>query len=112
MSIEVKSSGSSPKLLSTTLYPRQNNESFQTWSNYNGYDGYDTVTINVPEARDVSFIFGDYGPQFKSNEFGLALTNNWYTIDFNNDVHRPCCSALTLWFYDVSSSASVTIHFC
>lgn len=112
MSIEVKSNGSSPKLLSTTLYPTQNNESFQTWRNYSGYDGYDTVKISVPEARDVSFIFGDYGPKFKSNEFGLASTDYWYNIDSSNDAQRPCCSTLTLWFYDVSSSASVTIHFC
>lgn len=112
MSIEVKSGGSSPKLLSTTLYPSQNNQSFQTWTNYSGYDGYDTVKVYINQADDYTFRFGSYGPQIKFNKFGLAPTDSWYGTSFSNDSGLPCCTDLELWFYDVSSSSSVTIHYC
>lgn len=112
LSIEVKSNGSSPKLLSTTLCPSQNNQSFQTWSNYSGYDGYDTVKVSINESSGYTFRFGDYGPQIKFNSFGLAPTDSWYGIGFSNDSGVPCCTNLELWFNDVSSSSSVTIHYC
>ena len=112
MSIEVKSGGSSPKLLSTTLTPSQNNQFFQTWTNYSGYDGYDTVKVSINQANDYTFRFGSYGPQIKFNKFGLAPTDSWYGTGFSNDKGLPCCTDLELWFYDVSSSSSVTIHYC